>query len=72
MNNWTIRRPDGNWESKAAGASRASRLSETQSEAWNHTKDLTPQSGGEAFLCNRTGKIRERNTFGHAPRNIKG
>ena len=73
MDYFTKPRPDGKWATKATGASRASRVSNTQSEAWDHTKDLARKSQGEAFLCNRTGKIRERNTYtGHDPRNIKG
>lgn len=72
MDIWTKRRPDGKWESKAAGASRASRVTDTQSEAWNHSKAQARKSGGEAFLCNRAGQVRERNTYGHDPRNIKG
>jgi hypothetical protein len=72
-NYWTKRRPDGKWATKATGASRASRVSNTQSEAWDHTKDLARKNQGEAFLCNRSGQIRERNTYtGHDPRNIKG
>lgn len=71
-NYWTKRRPDGKWETKAAGSSRASGVSDTQQEAWNRSKDLARKSGGEAFLCNRSGQIRERNTYGHDPRNIKG
>jgi len=72
MDYWTKRRPDGNWESKAAGASRASSVSDTQQAAWTRSQELARQSGGEAFLCNRHGQIRERNTYGHDPRNIKG
>jgi len=72
MDYFTKRQPSGKWASKAAGASRASRVFDTQSQAWNHTKDLARKSGGEAFLCNRAGQFRERNTYGHAPRNIKG
>ena len=72
MDYWTKQRPDGTWATTAAGASRASRVFDTQSQAWNHTKDLARKSGGEAFLCNRAGQIRERNTYGHDPRNING
>jgi hypothetical protein len=72
MDYWTKQRPDGKWATKAEGAPRASRLFETQSEAWNYSKELARKSGGEAFLCNRRNQIRERNTYGHDPRNIKG
>jgi len=72
MDYWTKRRPDGKWEAKAAGATRASGVAGTQNEAWNRSKDLARKSGGEAFLCNRQGQIRERNTYGNDPRNIPG
>ena len=72
MDYWTKQRPDGSWQSKAAGASRASGVSDTQQEAWGRSKDLARKSGGEAYLCNRQGRIRERNTYGNDPRDIKG
>ncbi len=73
MDYFTKRQPDGKWASKATGVSRASRVFDTQAEAWNHSKAQACKSRGEAFLCNRAGQIRERNTYtGHDPLNIKG
>lgn len=71
-NFWTQKRADGNWESKREGAERASKVSDTQAEAWKYSKDHARSEGGEAFLKNREGKIRERNTYGKDPFPPKG
>lgn len=39
-NYWTQKRPDGRWESKGEGDSRASKVTDTQAEGINH---LTPR-----------------------------
>lgn len=69
---WTQRRPDGRWESKREGGERASKVTQTQAEAWAYSKSRAKESGGEAFLRNPDGKIRERNTYGKDPYPPKG
>ena len=71
-NFWTQQRPDGKWESKREGSERAAKVTETQAEAWDHSKSKAKESGGEAFLKGRDGKIRERNTYGKDPFPPKG
>lgn len=71
-NFWTQKRSDGTWESKREGAERASKVTSTQAEAWEYSKDHARAEGGEAFLKNREGKIRERNTYGEDPYPPKG
>lgn len=71
-NFWTQQRPDGKWESKREGADRASIVTDTQVEAWKYSRDHARKEGGEAFLKNREGKIRERNTYGDDPIPPKG
>lgn len=71
-NYWTQQRPDGKWESKREGGERASKVTETQAEAWDYSKSKAKESGGEAFLKGRDGKIRERNTYGKDPYPPKG
>ena len=63
-NFWTQQRSDGKWESKREGAERASKVTVTQAEAWDYSKNHAHKEGGEAFLKNRKGRIRERNTYG--------
>ncbi|AXI42744.1 DUF2188 domain-containing protein [Sulfitobacter sp. SK011] len=69
---WTQQRSDGSWESKREGASRASSVSPTQAEAWEKSKDLARDRGGEAYLKGTNGQIRERNTYGNDPKKSKG
>lgn len=71
-NFWTQQRSDGKWESKREGADRASKVTDTQANAWGYSKDHARKEGGEAFLKNQEGKIRERNTYGKDPYPPKG
>ena len=71
-NYFTQKRPDGKWESKHEGATRASKVEDTQAKAWEHSKEKAKEKGGEAFLKDRDGKIRERNTYGKDPYPPKG
>lgn len=71
-NYWTQQREDGKWESKREGADRASKVTDTQAEAWKHSKQRAADTKGEALLKGRDGKIRERNTYGKDPYPPKG
>ncbi len=71
-NFWTQKRPDGKWESKREGVSRASKVTNTQADAWTHSREKAAETQGEAFLKGRDGKIRERNTYGKDPFPPKG
>ena len=71
-NYWTQQRPDGKWESKRVGADRASKVTDTQAEAWKNSKQRAADTKGEALLKGRDGKIRERNTYGKDPYPPKG
>ena len=71
-NYWAHPRPDGKWGSKKEGASRDSQTFNTQQEAWSYSRSHAKQSGGEAFLQNKKGQIRERNTYGKDPYPPKG
>lgn len=71
-NYWTQQRSDGRWESKREGAQRASKVTDTQADAWAYSREHAAESKGEAFLKGRDGKIRERNTYGKDPYPPKG
>ena len=71
-NYWTQQRSDGKWESKREGASRASKVADTQAKAWDYSRQQARKQGGEAYLKGRNGKIRERNTYGKDPYPPKG
>ena len=58
-----VRNPDGGWDVKKPGASRASSHHETQAEAEIRAKDiLSNDGGGEAVIHGRDGKIRDSDT----------
>lgn len=69
---WVSKRPDGLWQHKREGAERAAGLHKHQEDAWDAGKEAARKAHGEAFLKNRDGQIRERNTYGHDPRSTKG
>lgn len=71
-NYWTHPRLDGKWGSKKEGADRDSRVFDTQKESWDYTRERAKDSRGEAFLKNKKGRIRERNTYGRDPFPPKG
>lgn len=68
---WATRHPEG-WQVKREGGARATSVHSTQAAAWTETKDRAQGTGGEAYLQNRHGQIRERNTYGHDPKSSKG
>lgn len=69
---WVSKTPDGDWRVKREGADRASSVHGTQADAWGRARDLARDAHSEAYLKNREGVIRERNTFGHDPVKSKG
>lgn len=68
---WATPHKDG-WQVKREGTSRATSIHRTQSDAWKETKSRAKVTGGEAYLQNREGQIRERNTYGYDPKSSKG
>lgn len=64
--------PDGGWQVKAAGASRATVRTDTQAEAINYGKQFAQKQSSELFIHNRQGQIRERNSYGNDPYPPKG
>lgn len=68
---WAGPHKDG-WQVKGAGNTRATAVFDTQAEAWADAKSRARDSSGEAYLQNRTGQIRERNTYGFDPSRSKG
>jgi hypothetical protein len=64
---WTSKRNDGKWAVKRAGTERAASLHGTQEDAWKEARRLARGAGSEAFLKDRDGKIRARNSYGNDP-----
>jgi len=59
--------PDGGWQVKGEGNSKATRLTETQQEAISIAKEIAINQGSELFIHGKNGRIRERNSYGNDP-----
>lgn len=66
--------PNGNgaWQVKGEGNQRATKVFDTQEEAWNEAKSRARDNEGEAFLQGCNGQIRKRNSYGNDPFPPKG
>lgn len=63
-NYWISQSAEGAWTVKKEGGQHASSLHKTQQEAFEWARERAIQEGGEVFIKNREGLIRERNTYG--------
>mgnify|MGYP001137287803 CR=1 FL=1 len=59
--------PDGGWQVKAAGASRATVRTNTQAQAYKIGRQIAINQGSELFIHNRQGQFRDRNSYGNDP-----
>ncbi|MFK5707516.1 DUF2188 domain-containing protein [Lysinibacillus boronitolerans] len=57
----------GGFQVKGAGNSRATKVFNTQREAISFARDIAKNQQSELFIHNRTGQIRERNSYGNDP-----
>lgn len=64
--------PDGGWQIKGEGNSRATRRTETQQEAIDIAREISRNQQSELFIHGRNGQIRERDSYGHDPYPPKG
>lgn len=62
-NHWITPKEKG-WGDVREGNQRPSRVYPTQKEAFDAARESAKKEGGEVFIQNRHGKIRERNTYG--------
>ncbi len=62
----------GKWAVRSAGASRPSRVVETQREAIDIARERAKRDGTELYVHGRDGRIRERNSYGNDPNPPKG
>ncbi|MDF3027197.1 MAG: hypothetical protein K0S23_1504 [Fluviicola sp.] len=63
--------PDG-WQVKGAGNSKATVITKTQKEADTIAKKIATNQKSEVLIHGKDGKIREKNSYGNDPKNIKG
>lgn len=64
--------PDGGWQVKGAGNSRATVRTETQKEAIDIARDIARNQESELFIHGENDRIRERDSHGHDPYPPKG
>lgn len=63
---------DDRWQVKREGAKRASRVFDTQAQAERFAKNLAKRERVELVVAGRDGAVRERNSYGNDPSNIRG
>lgn len=64
--------PDGGWQVKGAGNSKATYRTETQAEAIAAAREIARNQEAELFIHGTNGQIRERSSFGNDPYPPKG
>ncbi len=57
----------GGWSVRKGGASRASRVFETQTEAIDYAKGLAKKNGSELYIHAKDGTIRDKRSYGNDP-----
>jgi len=60
------------WQVKKAGAEKASKVCSTQKECILYGTQQAKNQKSELYIHNTKGQIREKNSFGNDPKNIKG
>ena len=66
------RRPDGNWQVKGEGNSRATKITNTQKDAISYARNIAINNSSEVVIHGRDGKIRDKNSYGNDPFPPKG
>ena len=64
--------PQGGWDNKKAGASRAGSHHDTKREAIDAARQMSQREGAELKIKNLDGKIAQSDSHGHDPKNIPG
>ena len=64
--------PNGGWDNKRGGATRAGSHHDTKQEAIDAARRMSQREGSELKIHNRDGKIGQSDSHGNDPRNIPG
>lgn len=64
--------PNGGWQVKGAGNSRATVRTTTQADAINIGRTISRNQGSELIIHRTTGQIRAKNSYGSDPYPPKG
>lgn len=60
------------WQVKTAGSTKATKVCNTQKECIDYGKQQAKRNNAELVIHGTNGQIREKNSYGNDPRNIKG
>jgi hypothetical protein len=63
--------PRGGWAVRQSGATKASRVFESQKEAVTYARDLARKGGSELYVHRRDGTISDKNSYGSDPYPLK-
>jgi hypothetical protein len=64
--------PNGGWQVKGAGNTKATAHTATQAEAIDIAMNIAKNQHSELFIHGKDGRIRERNSYGNDPYPPKG
>jgi uncharacterized protein YdaT len=70
-NQHVVKHPEG-WAIVGAGNERATKVTATQKEAIDKAREIAQNQKSELFIHGKDGRIRERDSHGNDPREIKG
>lgn len=70
-NQHVVKHPEG-WAVKGAGNKQATKVTPTQKAAIDAAREIAKNQGSELLIHGRNGKIREKDSHGNDPKNIKG
>lgn len=68
----TYNKSASNWRNIRAGASKPAKVYDTKAEAQAAGRAMAINNKVEQLIHNKDGKIGERNSYGHDPRDVKG
>lgn len=60
-------RPDGDWQVKGEGNSKATAVTTTQKDAIRIARDIAINQGSEIVIHGKDGKIYDKNSYGNDP-----
>lgn len=63
---------NGRWATRTEGNSHISKTFDKQSNAIGTGRDQATKNNSELLIHGRNGQIREKNSYGNDPKNIKG
>jgi len=64
--------PDGGWQVKGAGNTKATARTETQAESIKIAREIARNQESELIISGKNGQIRQRDSYGNDPYPPKG